>query len=170
MGVRNRMARFARPALLILAFAGLVPCHATTESHPQEVLDLVAAHDALAMKVRPLQKRIETAKFKPEGAPLRARVDTKSANDDPGNRVSERLRHKNRAVTDEDAERLMNRLDALEKHVLAARERISRPEYGAGVRDGKRPLSQAESRQLAALQREMAEIERDVNALTGSQR
>ena len=128
------MARFARPALLILAFAGLVPCHATTESHPQEVLDLVAAYD------------------------------------DPGNRVSERLRHKNRAVTDEDAERLVNRLDALEKRVLAARERISRPEYGAGVREGKRPPSRAESKQLTALQREMAEIERDVNALTGSQR
>jgi len=194
MGVRYTLARLARPALLLLAFAGFVPCHAATDSHPQEVLDLVAAYDALAMKVRPLQKRVvvssreeKSTKFNPDGRPVRAKVDT-SADDGADTRVPERLRHKTReAAYDDAAAGLLGRLNALEKRILAERERINRPEYGAGLRaanaDGEKADKESggvqfgdgirgkrtpldESRQkLAKLEQEFAELEREADAL-----
>jgi len=55
---------------------------AVAQSHPQEVLDLISEHDALAMKVRPLHDRVVSATkeddgdtaFQPDGTPVRAKV------------------------------------------------------------------------------------------------
>jgi len=56
--------------------------YAVAQSHPQEVLVLIAGHDALAMKVRPLHDRIAMAAkqddgdiaFQPDGTPVRAKA------------------------------------------------------------------------------------------------
>lgn len=144
---------------------------AISDEHPQEVLDLAAGYDALAMKVRPLQDRVVVAsqqadngQFRPEGAPIRAQGDAPSTGDETGaeRRVPERLRHKNRAAT--DAADLQARLAALEKRVLAERERIMQPEFGAGMR-GRRPPPEEARKKLEGLQREFAELEREVDAL-----
>jgi outer membrane murein-binding lipoprotein Lpp len=183
-----------RGLLLSMAITALPFMSAMADDHPQEVLDLVAAYDALAMKVRPLQDRVQAAEsprqdkaqFRPEGAPIRATADATStgSKSDSESRAPERLRHKNRATT--DTVDLNDRLAALEKKILAERERVMQPEFGAGLRGrnaddesgairfgdgqhGQRPPAKttglAEARKtLAQFQAELGELEREVEA------
>lgn len=136
----------AAALLLALLFA---PGGAAAQGHPQEVLDLVAAHEALAMKIRPLQDRIIIARVPPK--------ESQSA----GTRVSERLRHKGRAATATDEYgRLKVKFSTLNKKARAERERVNRPDFGAGLRG-----VAAAKKKLAALQREYAALERELAAL-----
>ncbi len=145
---------------------------AAAQSRPQEVLDLVAAHEALAMKIRPLHDRVLVARskpkessagFKPDGTPLRARAGTGTASES-GRRVSERLRHKDRAATSgDDYGRIKVKMAALDKKAKAERERVNRPKFGAGGRG-----VAAARKKLASLQRELAALEREMATLQGS--
>lgn len=131
--------------LIFLATSSL----ATAQSRPQEVLDLAAAHQALAMKIRPLQDRIIIARVPPK--------ESQSS----GARVSERLRHKDRAATATDEYgRLKVRFSALDKKARAERERVMRPNFGVGLRG-----VAAAKKKLAALQREADALEREVAML-----
>jgi len=188
--------------LAAIVVMGLVPARATAQNHPQEVLDLIAAHEALAMKIRPLQDRVLTAtvprddnsKFNPDGVPVRAKGAATSGSNSPGSdlRAAERLRHKDRAASDgDDYGRIKVRLSALEKKARAERERVMRPHFGVGLaqrdsesgeirfgdgRVGSRPptgtANNAGAKEIAGarkalgvLQRELAVLEREVNAL-----
>jgi len=151
--------------LVAIALSTLHPARVLADSHPQEVLDLVAAHNALAMKIRPLQDRV-TLRFKPEGVPVRAKAETATdeGNGSTESRVSERLRHKDRAVSgDDDYTRIKARLEALEKNAKSERERVNRPGFGTDLRRGKSEIADARKR-LAALQRELAALERELDA------
>lgn len=152
-------------ALLLVLF--LTPGPAAAQSRPQQVLDLIAAHEALAMKIRPLHDRVlvqrstddkkSASAFKPDGTPLRAKAATGTASE-PGKRVSERLRHKDRTGSDtDDYGRIKVKMSSLEKRAKAERERVMRPKFGANGRGVK-----AAKRKLAALQRELAALEKEV--------
>ena len=163
-------------AMAILLLAATWSATAAAQSHPQEVLDLIAQHEALAAKVRPLVKRVsdpdfapEDTGFRPEGAPLRATVTTSNSGSgsatrsEPEQRVPERLGHRDRAAaSSDDAARIATRLSALETQARTERERIMRPNFGGGT--NARAIATARSR-LAALQRELAAIENEINAL-----
>lgn len=138
---------FIVAGLAAVTLIGLLSAGATAQQRPQEVLDLIAEHQALAMKIRPLQDRIavagkqneDSASFNPDGVPLRAKGS--SATSDAGRgaegRVAENLRHKDRAVAPgDDYSRIRARLTALEKKAMAERERVNRPDFGAGLRSG----------------------------------
>lgn len=144
------------------------------QGRPQEVLDLVAAHQALAMKIRPLHDRVLVARskpkesgtaFKPDGTPLRAKAGTGTGTaSESGRRVSERLRHKGRAATSgDDYGRIKVKMAALDKKAKAERERVNRPKFGAGGRG-----VAAARKKLASLQRELAALEREMATLQGS--
>lgn len=161
--------------LAAIVMMGLFPASATAQSRPQEVLDLIAAHKALAMKIRPLQDRVLTVtapkedsnQFKPDGVPVRAKSNATSGDSNPASegRVAERLRHKDRAATDgDDYGRIKVRLSALKKKAKAERERVMRPKFGVGLTRGKSESADARKK-LTALQRELAVLEREVNAL-----
>lgn len=166
MITRNSVFRSLVVALAAVGIATSFWSAAMAQSHPQEVLDLVAAHNALAMKIRPLRDRIAAAEqdnaetvFNPEGAPVRAKV---AAAADQGtsqseSRVTERLRHKDRAVA-MDKENLMARLTTLETKARKERERINRPNFGVGL--DARAMADAQKK-LRDLQREFAVIERE---------
>jgi hypothetical protein len=151
--------------VMAIALSALLPARVIADSHPQEVLDLIAAHESLAMKIRPLQDRV-VVRFKPEGVPVRAKAEA-AADEGNGNaesRASERLRHKDRAVSsDDDYTRIKARLDALEKNAKTERERVNRPAFGTDLRRGKSEIAEARKR-LAALQRELAALERKLDA------
>ena len=101
-----------------------------------------------------------SAGFKPDGVPIRAKGD---ANSEGG--VPERLRHKDRAATGgDDYGRIKARLSALDKKARKERERVMRPEFGAGLSRSKGETADARNA-LGALQRELAALEREVNAL-----
>ncbi len=152
--------------LAAIVVMGLFPARAIAQNRPQEVRDLIADHEALAMKIRPLQDRVLTARapqegstgFKSDGVPVRAKGDAKSEG-----RVPERLRHKDRAASD-DYGRIKVRLSALEKNAKRERERVTRPEFGVGLSRNKSDTADARKK-LTALQRELAVLEREVNAL-----
>jgi len=205
MNIHQHKQVFVSAALATIVLCGVLPGRSNAESHPQEVLDLVAAYDALAMKVRPLQDRVviaaapdtDDSSFRPEGVPLRATTATSAATDSASaeRRVSENLRHKDRAVSSDDYGRIKVRLSTLEEKVRAERARISSPGFGlrptrsdgesgnvrfGDARRGTRPPSSssaepalpvdpdaiAEARgNLAALQREYAALEREVSEL-----
>lgn len=155
--------------LLSFVMSGLVTA---APDRPKQVLDLVAAHEALAMKIRPLHDRILVARsknkksgtaFKPDGAPLRAKAATGTASES-GRRTSERLRHKDRAVTSgDDYGRIKVKMAALDKKAKAERERVNRPNFGVGLRG-----VAAARKKLASLQRELAALEREMATLQGS--
>jgi hypothetical protein len=154
--------------LAAITLMGFLPASAIAQNRPQEVQDLIAAHEALAMKIRPLQDRVLTATapqegsagFKPDGVPVRAKGDAKSED-----RVPERLRHKDRAASDgDDYGRIKVRLSALEKNAKKERERVMRPSFGAGLDRSKSDTADAR-KALGALQRELAVLEREVKAL-----
>lgn len=118
---------------------------AAADDHPQEVLELIAAHHALEMKIRPLQDRVAALaaskeskpSFQPEGAPLRAKVDaaTEENTAEAEKRMPETLTHRDRATSaGDDYGRVKVKLSALEKKARAERERINRPEFGVGLR------------------------------------
>jgi hypothetical protein len=188
--------------LAAIVMTGLFPARAIAQNRPQDVRDLIAAHEALAMKIRPLQDRVLTAtapqkgstQFNPDGVPVRAKGNATSGDSNPGSegRAPERLRHKDRAATDsDDYGRIKVRLSTLDKEAKAERERVMRPDFGAGLaardgesgevrygdgRVGSRPPTGAANnsdakeiadarKALAALQRELAVLEREVNAL-----
>jgi len=134
----------ASAALAAIVLGGVWPARSNADSHPQEVLELVAAYDALAMKVRPLKDRVVIASapgaadssFRPEGVPLRATTATsaEAGNAAAEQRVSENLRHKDRAApAADDYGRIKVRLSALEENARAERERISRPGFGVDL-------------------------------------
>ncbi len=157
--------------LMAVAVTGIVPGHSFADDRPQEVLDLIADHQALVMKIRPLRYRVVAAaskdrddRFGPESPPVRAevKVATEESNTGAENRVPERLRHKDRSASDDD-DRITDRLAALEKHARTERERVSRPDYGVGISEGDKELIDARKK-LAALQREVAVLEREVDA------
>jgi hypothetical protein len=204
MNIHPHNRVFVDAALVAIVLCAVLPVRSSADSHPQEVLDLIAAYDALAMKVRPLQDRVAVAaasgsgdsSFRPEGVPLRATTTTSAAADETSaeRRVSENLRHKDRAVPADDYGRIEVRLSALEAKARAERERISRPEFGVDLsrsggeagavrfgdaRRGTRPpssspepappvdpgaIAQAQ-RNLAAMQKEYAALEREVSRL-----
>ena len=152
--------------LIAVILLVLLPTRAIADSRPQEVLDLIADHEALAMKIRPLNDRV-LVRFKPDGVPVRAKV--KAATDESNNgaeaRVPERLRHKDRAASDgDDYGRIKVRLSALEKNTKSERERVMRPQFGADLSKRHKDIVDAR-KQLAALQREFTALEREVNAL-----
>lgn len=132
-----------KASLTTVAAITLLTAQAVAQDHPQEVLELISAHQALAMKIRPLQDRVQaaapqagSAAFQPEGVPIRAKADTSGEGENQAaeSRVSERLRHKDRAVNDgDDYGRIKVRLSALEQKASAERERINRPGFGAGL-------------------------------------
>ena len=153
--------------LVAVTVTGLLPNHAIAADRPQEVLDLIAGHQALAMKIRPLQDRVLTG-FKPEGAPIRAKVNTtdESGGEAPTS-APERLRHKDRAASSSDEHgRIKVRFSALEKNAKTERERVNRPQFGADLTRSKSEIADARKK-LAALQREFAALEREVNSLGG---
>jgi len=152
--------------LSAVTLLGLLPVRATADSRSQEVLDLVAAHEALAMKIRPLQDRV-LVKFKPDGTPVRAKVSATpdASNNGAATRAPERLRHKDRAVSDSDEYgRIKVRFSAFEKKAKAERERVNRPRFGADLTRSRSEIAGAR-KALAALQREFATLEREVTAL-----
>lgn len=133
--------RSATLFLAALSLIGLCCSRAPAQSHPQEVLDLIDSYEALAMKVRPLQDRVlvassetgSSAGFQPEGVPLRAQVATATTGGDSAaeSRVTERLRHRDRAASsDEDRRRVIARLSALEQKARSELERIRVPGFG----------------------------------------
>lgn len=151
-----------------------LPTHAIAEDRPQEVLDLIAGHQALAMKIRALQDRVTIAaasedrdgRFNSEAAPVRAKVKatTEESTSDAENRVPERLRHKDRAASDsDDDDRSKPRLAALDKSARTERERVNRPQYGVGLSKRHKDIISAQ-KQLSVLQREFAALEREINA------
>jgi hypothetical protein len=127
-----------------LALTSLYPLCAAADEHPQEVLDLIAAHNALAMKIRPLQDRLEAAAptndatgFKAEGAPVRAKASTAGEENtaDAEKRMPATLTHRNRAAgVGDDYGRIKVRLSALAANAKAERERVMRPRFGVGLR------------------------------------
>lgn len=127
----------------VILLTTLWAAEAPTQSHPQEVLDLISGHQALAAKVRPLLDRVEMPKassddstgFRPEGAPIRGTVDAPNSGSrsDPEQRLPERLRHRDRAATSTAADRLAARLEALDAQAKAERERVMRPEFGVDL-------------------------------------
>jgi hypothetical protein len=128
------MAVLTAQAIAVRAFA---------QSHPQEVLDLVAAHDVLEMKIRVLQDRVaapssakgDSASFNPDGVPIRAKGSATADGSSSGAeaRLPERLRHRDRPTSGtDDYARIRARLQLLEKKAAAERERISQPGFGAG--------------------------------------
>jgi len=133
--------------LAAIVVMGLFPARGVAQNRPSEVRDLIADHNALAMKIRPLQDRVLTATQPQEG------------------RVPERLRHKDRAASDGDKYgRIMVRLSALEKNARRERERVMQPEFGVGLSRKKSETADARKK-LTAMQRELAVLERELNAL-----
>jgi hypothetical protein len=134
--------QLSRTIILPALLAGIFAIHALAQDHPQEVLDLISAHEALAMKIRILQDRVSVPKssetgFRPDSAPARAKVATAAETDAAGaeKRVPETLRHRDRAAADPDDDgRIKVRLSALAQDATAERERINRPAFGAGTR------------------------------------
>lgn len=128
-----------------LTFASLHSGRAAADDHPQEVLELIAAHHALEMKIRPLQDRLvalaqskaSTTGFQSEGVPLRAKVNAASEEKtaEAEKRMPETLTHRDRATSaGDDYGRVKVRLSALEQEARAERERINRPDFGVGLR------------------------------------
>lgn len=130
--------------LTAVAVTGFVPGHPFADDRPQEVLDLIADHQALAMKIRPLRYRVVAAASKDR--------DERFGPESP----------QVRAVSDDD-DGITTRLAALEKSARTERERVNRPDYGVGISEGDKELIDARKK-LAALQREVAVIEREVDA------
>lgn len=141
MSTRSIKLTVIGAGIAIVTVMALLPTRVTAQSQAQEVLDLILDHQALAMKVRPLQDRVlvasppeqDSESFSPEGVPIRAKSDATTGENNTGaeNRVSERLRHKNRAATSsDDYDRIKMRLAALEENARAERERINRPDFG----------------------------------------
>ena len=135
----------AAVGLTAVAGTGFVPGYAFADDRPQEVLDLIADHQALAMKIRPLRYRVVAAASKDR--------------DDRFGAQSPQVR----TVSDDD-DRITARLTALEKSARTERERINRPDYGVGISEGDQELIDARKK-LTALQREVAVLEREVDAL-----
>jgi len=139
MGKQTSKLCIARVMLAVTVLAASLPGRVAAQSHPQEVLDLVAAHEALAMKIRPLQDRIVvsaapqagTAGFNPEGAPIRAKGSTTTDDAATGaeNRSAETLRHRDRAAAPEPGG-LGARLSAFAEKARVESERISQPGFG----------------------------------------
>ena len=164
---------------LVVAVVGLtavaLSTHAIAETRPQELLDLIAGHEALAMKIRPLQNRVVVAvaskdrdeRFNPQSVPARAKVKvaTDESNTDAEKRVPERLRHKDRAATGgDDYDGVMARLSTLDKSARTERERVNRPKYGVGLSKDHKDIVSAQKK-FSALQRELAVLEREIDAL-----
>jgi len=158
-----------------VTLAGLFPSSATAQNQPQEVQGLIAAHNALLMKVRPLQKRVVAAApatgsnegFQPDGVPIRAKGSTSSGDSNSGadRRIPATLRHRDRTVSDSDEYgRIKVRLAALEDNIRAERQRVSQP--GFGTRAGGKEIAAAR-KTLVALQKELGALEREVNASGG---
>ncbi|MDH3265326.1 MAG: hypothetical protein OEM25_00040 [Gammaproteobacteria bacterium] len=152
MGVQTSKLTLMVVGLVATTLAGISPSAAIAQSQPREVRDLIAAHDALAMRVRPLQDRIIVAEqtkrsdegFQPRGVP-------------------ETIGHKGRAVSDsDDYGRIKVRLSTLENKARTERRRISRPGFGT-VSDGKEIADARKT--LVGLQKELVVLEREVNAL-----
>jgi len=130
--------------LAAFALTSLHALNAVADDHPQEVLDLIVAHDALAMKIRPLQDRLAATApsdgatgFRPEGAPVRAKASIGSEKNtaEAEKRMPATLTHRDRAVSaDDDYGRIKVRLSTLAANAKAERERVMRPSFGAGVR------------------------------------
>jgi len=137
--------------LAAFALTSLNSPGAAADEHPQEVLDLIAAHDALAMKIRPLQDRLasiaptsDATVFKPEGAPVRAKANTGSEENKAAaeKRMPTTLTHRDRAAsTGDDYGRIKVRLSALAAKAKAERERVMRPDFGVGLRRGEEASS-----------------------------
>jgi hypothetical protein len=109
------------------------------------------------MKIRPLQDRVVVQ------------------------RAPERLRHKDHAQSDpDDYGRIKIRIESLEKKATTERERVMRPDFGAGLsrndnesgnirfgdgRTGARPTSSANGREIADARRKLAELQRELAAI-----
>ncbi len=152
--------------LTAVALLGLLPTHAVADGHEQELRDLRAGHQALAMKIRPLSDRA-LVKFKPDGVPIRAKVQASAgdSNDGAEARVPETLRHKDRAASSTDEHgRIKVQFSTFEKKAKKERERINRPQFGNDPKMNKNELINA-LKKLEGLDREFAALEREVNAL-----
>jgi hypothetical protein len=168
MGTQPSIVSLVAAALTAVTLGGLFSTNAIADSRPQAVLDLIAAHQTMAMKVRPLNDRVLVA-FKPDGVPIRAKVSAEKAesNDSAVTRAPapERLRHKDRAASSSDEYgRIKVRLSAFEKDAKTERERVNTPRFGIGLSKRHKDIIAAQ-RKLASLQREFAVLEREVNAL-----
>jgi len=171
MGIRETRLSAMAFGLALVTLAGLLPAGVAADGRSQEVLDLIADHEALAMKIRPLQDRVLVAapkkdaqQFKPDGVPVRAKVSATTDDSDSDNRVPERLRHKGRAASDSDEHgRIKVRFATLDENAKAERERVNRPQFGVGLNRGKSEIADAR-KALAAMERELANLEREVSA------
>jgi len=143
--------------LMAVTISGLLPTLAQADSRPQEVLDLIAGHQALVVKIRPLHDRVQAPQQKKDSAGIKP--------DRAEKRAPETLRHKDRAVSSSDEYgRIKVQLSAFEKKARAERERVNNPRFGVGL--AKRDSKIADARKtLATLQREFAALERQEKAL-----
>ncbi len=131
--------------LTAVAVTGFVPGYAFADDRPQEVLDLIADHEVLAMKIRPLRYRVVAAASKDR--------DDRFGSESP----------QVRAVSDDD-DRITDRLAALDKSASTERERVNAPRFGVDLAKRDKDIIDAR-KQLAALEREVAVLEREVDAL-----
>ena len=167
-------------AIFLAALFGIHAASHAHDSHPQEVLDLISAYEELAMKVRPLQDRVvvrhveeDKAGFKPEGAPIRAKVSTADA--DEHGRIKVRFATLKKQVETE-LERIhkpgfAERTDESTTVVFGDGRHGSRLPAGKTQQGGLRHGSGADPkviaearRKLAALQREYSVLQRQVKA------
>jgi hypothetical protein len=138
-----RMNRSALGIVLLIAVltTQVIAVRVFAQSHPQEVLDLMTAHDALEMKIRALQDRAaapsssqgNSASFNPDGVPIRATAGAAADDSSRGAeaRIPDRLRHKDRATnSSDDYARIRARLQLLDKKAATERERLSQPGFG----------------------------------------
>jgi co-chaperonin GroES (HSP10) len=150
---------FSVVGLAVIALTVLTPDRATAESRPQEVRRLISAHEALAMKIRPLKDRV-----------IIARSTNVESNTGNASRVPETLRHKNRAAAkSDDYGRIKVKLSALEKSASKERERISRPEFGVAKGDGRRGSRSSsgniDAKAIASARKKLADLQHQLAAL-----
>jgi hypothetical protein len=150
MGAQPIRSTLVAVVLAAVTSIGLPPAPVTAQDHPQEVLDLIAAHKELAMKIRPLRDRVialAPVYEKTEGASLRAQSsdETRRSNPAADRRVSETLRNRDRAVLGSDEyDRIEGRLADLEEKAEEELGRISIP--GFGLRSLQRNRQSGETR------------------------
>lgn len=101
----------------------------------RERASLVAAE----RRVEAMRNRLNALGERSADPPERARSERSEA------RVSERLRHRGRAVPVEDIDALHLRLQSAQETARSLGERINRPDFGAGLRTLEQQLAELES-------------------------
>lgn len=169
--------------LVALSLAATAPDAASAQERQVRLAadDTLQAVSGFRARLKALEEK--AASFKPEGRPLRAKVDTTSGGSSAEKRIPARLTHRDRAATDDwkmthlaAIRALHARVNALEKEArghemghnldmppaMAAKkktgrsagERVNNPSFGAGL-----------SKKSQALERDIAALEREARAI-----